>query len=108
MGMVNQYEVHLINLDPTIGHEIKKTRPCLVISPNEMNSSVRTFIIAPMTTKAHDYPTRLGVFFKGKNGWIVLDQICAIDSHRLVKKLGTIDKETIKKVKTVLKEMLVD
>ena len=75
MGMVSQYEVHLINLDPTVGHEIKKTRPCLVISPDEMNHNLSTVIIAPMTTKSHAYPTRVEVNFEKKQGWIVLDQI---------------------------------
>lgn len=75
MGMViKQYEVYLINLDPTIGHEIQKTRPCLVISPDVMNNNISTVIIAPMTTKSHAYPTRVSIKFEGKNGWIVLDQ----------------------------------
>ncbi|MDE6718495.1 MAG: type II toxin-antitoxin system PemK/MazF family toxin [Treponemataceae bacterium] len=108
MGMVNQYEVHLINLDPTIGHEIKKMRPCLVISPNEMNQNLATVIIAPMTTKSHNFPTRVRVNFGGKIGWIVLDQIRTVDKIRLAKKLGSISKKTIEQTKAVLKEMLVD
>ena len=92
MGMVNQYEVHLINLDPTIGHEIKKMRPCLVISPNEMNQNLATIIIAPMTTKSHDFPTRVRVNFGGKIGWIVLDQIRTVDKIRLVKKWAAFQK----------------
>jgi len=103
-----QYEVFLINLDPTIGHEIQKTRPCLVISPDEMNENINTVIIAPMTTKSHEYPTRINVKFQGKNGWIVLDQIRTVDKRRLVKRLGKIDKIVIQKVKDVIKEMLVD
>ena len=91
MGMViRQYEVYLINLDPAIGHEIQKTRPCLVISPDEMNNNIRTVIIAPMTTKSHAYPTRIPVRFDKKSGWIVLDQIRTVDKARLVKKLGKI------------------
>ena len=109
MGMViNQYDVFLITLDPTIGHEIKKTRPCLVISPNEMNHTIRTVIIAPMTTKSRAYPTRAPVQFEGKTGWIVLDQIRTVDNLRLIKKLGSINKKEIFQVKAVIKEMLVD
>lgn len=109
MGVViNQYDVFLINLDPTIGHEIKKTRPCLVISPNEMNHTIRTVIIAPMTTKSRAYPTRIPVQFEGKTGWIVLDQIRTVDSLRLIKKLGSITKKEMVQVKAVIKEMLVD
>jgi len=103
-----QYEVFLINLDPTIGHEIQKTRPCLVVSPDEMNENINTVIIAPMITRSHEYPTRINVKFQGKNGWIVLDQIRTVDKRRLVKRLGKIDKIVIQKVKDVIKEMLVD
>ena len=109
MGMViNRYDVYLVNLDPTVGHEIKKTRPCLVISPDEMNNNISTVIIAPMTTKSHSYPTRIPVKFEGKNGWIVLDQIRTVDNIRLVKRLGQISKKEILAVKKILKEMLVD
>jgi len=106
--VVNQYEVFLVELDPTKGHEIQKTRPCVVVSPNEMNHNIGTIIIAPMTTKSHDFPTRVGLKFDGKQGWIVLDQIRTVDKIRLNKKLGKIEKKEIKKVKQVLKEMLVD
>jgi len=109
MGMViNQYEVYLVDLDPTKGHEIQKKRPCVVISPNEMNHSIGTVIIAPMTTKSHSFPTRIELEFNKKNGWIVLDQIRTIDKLRLVKKLGKIDKKEIIKVKKILQEMLID
>lgn len=108
MGMVSQYEVHLINLNPTVGHEIKKTRPCLIISPDEMNNNLSTVIIAPMTTKSHGYPTRVEIKFGGKHGWIVLDQIRTVDQARLVKKLGVMNQKDIKEVKRVIKEMLVD
>ena len=109
MGMVvNQYNVYLVNLDPTVGHEIKKTRPCLVISPDEMNHNIDTIIVAPMTTKSHSYPTRIPVKFDGKQGWIVLDQIRTVDSIRLVKHLGKIAKKEVSEVKRVIKEMLVD
>ena len=109
MGMVvNQYNVYLVNLDPTVGHEIKKTCPCLVISPDEMNHNIDTIIVAPMTTKSHSYPTRIPVKFEGKQGWIVLDQIRTVDSIRLVKHLGKITKKEVSEVKRVIKEMLVD
>ena len=109
MGMVvNQYNVYLVNLDPTVGHEIKKTRPCLVISPDEMNHNIDTIIVAPMTTKSHSYPTRIPVKLEGKQGWIVLDQIRTVDSIRLVKHLGKITKKEVSEVKRVIKEMLVD
>lgn len=103
-----QYDVYLINLDPIIGHEIHKTRPCIIISPEEMNENLGTVIIAPMTTKSHDYPTRVKVTFQGKMGWIVLDQIRTVDKKRLVKKLGSIDENAIKKVKDIISEMLVE
>ena len=106
--VVNQYNVYLVNLDPTVGHEIKKTRPCLVISPDEMNHNIDTIIIAPMTTKSHSYPTRIPVRFDEKQGWIVLDQIRTVDSIRLVKHLGKITKKEVSEVKRIIKEMLVD
>jgi mRNA interferase MazF len=106
--VVNQYEVHLIDLDPTKGHELQKTRPCLIISPDEMNRNIGTVIIAPMTTKSHNYPTRVELEFQGKNGWIVLDQIRTVDKTRLIKKLGKIEERTIQEVKNVLREMLVE
>ena len=102
---VNRFEVYLVNLDPTVGVEIKKTRPCLVISPDEMNHHVRTTIIAPMTTKGHSYPTRVACRFKGKNGRVVLDQIRAVDRTRLIKKLGRLDDKTATAVLEVLSEM---
>ena len=109
MGMVvNQYNVYLVNLDPTIGHEIKKTRPCLVISPDEMNHNIDTIMIAPMTTKSHAYPTRVQLKFDDKDAWIVLDQIRTVDKIRLVKQLGKITKKEISAVKSIIKEMLVD
>lgn len=105
---IKQYEVYLIKLDPTMGHEIQKTRPCVVISPDEMNRNIQTVIIAPMTTKSHDYPSRIKVRFQGKAGWVVLDQIRTVDNHRLMKRLGTIRDNEIKVVKHTIKEMLVD
>lgn len=105
---ISRYDIYLVNLDPTIGHEIKKTRPCLVISPDEINRNIATVIIAPMTAKSHDYPTRIKTRFDGKTGWIVLDQIRTIDKRRLVKKIGKTGPATISAVKSVIKEMLVD
>ncbi len=106
--VARQYDIVLINLDPTIGHEIKKVRPCLVISPDEMNRNIETVIIAPMTTKGHPYPSRVAVRFKGKDGWIVLDQIRTVDKRRLIKRLGRLGPDTVRDVKAVLQEMLVE
>jgi len=102
---VKRFEVYLINLDPSVGHEIKKLRPCLIISPDEMNKHIKTVIIAPMTTKGRKYPTRINCRFKGKSGQIVLDQIRTVDKIRLTKKLGIINLDTQKKVASVLSEM---
>jgi len=102
---VKRFEVYLINLDPSVGHEIKKLRPCLIISPDEMNRHIKTVIIAPMTTKGREYPTRISCRFKGKSGQIVLDQIRTVDKIRLTKKLGVINLDTQKKVISVLSEM---
>ncbi len=88
---VKRFDVYLINLDPTIGSEIQKTRPCLVVSPDEMNRNIRTVIVAPMTSAKKDYPTRVPCTFKKKQGQVVLDQIRTVDKKRLIKKLGTID-----------------
>ena len=103
--VVNRFDVYLTNLDPTIGSEIQKTRPCLIISPNEMNRHIRTVIVAPMTTVSKDYPTRIACIFKRKKGQIVLDQIRTIDKTRLIKNLGTLDSETQLKVITVLQRL---
>lgn len=103
--MVNRFDVFLANLDPTIGREIKRTRPVLVISPNEMNHHIGTFIVAPMTTKGRLYPTRVPCFFSGKEGQIVLDQIRTVDQARLVKKLGAIDAKTQTAICKILVEM---
>ncbi len=106
MAMVaNRFDVYLTNLDPTVGSEIQKTRPCLIVSPDEMNKHIRTVIVAPMTTAGKDYPTRVACTFKKKKGQIVLDQIRTIDKTRLVKKLGTIDPETQLKVITILQRL---
>jgi len=103
--VANRFDVYLANLDPTVGSKIQKTRPCLVISPDEMNTHIRTVIVAPMTTAGKDYPTRVSCTFKKKKGQIVLDQIRTIDKIRLVKKLGTIDPGTQLKVITTLQRL---
>ena len=106
MGVVaSRFDVFLVNLDTTLGHEIKKTRPCLIISPDELNKHIETIIIAPMTTKGRSYPSRVPVNFQGKKGQIVLDQIRTIDKSRLTRKLGRIEKRTAQKVLDVLAEM---
>ena len=103
--VANRFDVYLTNLDHTVGSEIQKTRPCLVISPDEMNKHICTVIVAPMTTAGKDYPTRVSCTFKRKKGQIVLDQIRTIDKTRLVKKIGTIDPETQLKVITTLQRL---
>lgn len=105
---VNQYEIILVNLDPTIGSEIKKTRPCVVISPNEMNKYLNTIIIAPMTSQSKNYPTRISVKHDNKNGWIVLDQIRTIDKQRIIKYLDRLKEREIENIKKIIKETFVD
>ncbi|MCB0732166.1 MAG: type II toxin-antitoxin system PemK/MazF family toxin [Ignavibacteriae bacterium] len=100
-----RYEVHLVNLDPTIGKVIKKTRPCVIISPNEMNKNISTIIIAPLTSTKRNYPTRVNCQVKGKEGQIVLDQIRTVDKQRLIKKIDTINKRTQLKLHKILHEM---
>ena len=103
--VTNRFDVFLVNQDPTVGHEIKKMRPCLVISPDEMNHHIRTVIVAPMTTKGRAYPTRVPCKFKGKSGQVVLDQLRTVDSVRLTRKLGKISARTGSEVLDVLQEM---
>ena len=102
---VSRFDVYLVNLDPTIGREIKKTRPCLVVSPDEMNRFISTVIMAPMTTKGRSYPTRVPCKFRGRQGLVVLDQLRTVDRARLVKKLGSLDIKTSLLVLDVLAEM---
>ena len=103
--VVKRFDVYLVNLDPTIGSEIQKTRPCLVISPDEMNRNIRTIIIAPMTSAQKEYPTRVSCTFRKKQGQIVLDQVRTIDKARLIQKLGTIDSKTQLDVISVLQRL---
>lgn len=100
-------EVWLISLDPAKGSEIKKTRPCLVISPNEMNEALQTVLVAPMTTTLRTYPTRVTVSFRNKTGQVALDQMRALDRQRLVRKLGLLSTKTVERVSEVLIEMFV-
>lgn len=106
MGMeVKRFDVYLVSLDPTKGREIKKTRPCLIISPNEMNRHISTVIVAPMTSKGNSYPTRIPCQFQGVKGQVVLDQIRTIDKSRMLKKLGSLSRVTQSKVLDSLTEM---
>lgn len=105
---IRQYDIMLVNLDPTIGSEIKKTRPCVVLSPDEMNKHLRTIVIAPMTTSSKNYPTRVEIKHDNKNGWVVLDQVRTIDKQRIIMGLGKLSRPDIKKVKSLIKEMYVD
>jgi mRNA interferase MazF len=109
MGMeVNRFDVYLISLDPTQGHEIKKTRPCLIISPDEMNHYISTVIVASMTSKGRNYPSRVPCTFKGTRGQVVLDQIRTVDKSRLVRKIGKISKPVQQKTLVVLQEMFAE
>lgn len=103
--VTNRFDVFLISLDPTHGSEIRKTRPCLIISPDEMNDHIRTVIVAPMTTKGRPYPSRVPCTFQGKRGQVVLDQIRTVDKTRLVRRLGMISGAVQEKVLDSLQEM---
>lgn len=105
---LNQYNIVLVNLDPTKGSEIKKTRPCLIISPNEMNRNLKTVVIAPMTTASKPYPTRVKILYNKKTGWAVVDQIRTIDKSRVIKSLGSISKKEIENCKNIIRETFVD
>ena len=105
---LKQYQIVLVNLDPTVGSEMKKTRPCVIISPNEINKYLQTIVVAPMTSSSKTYQTRVEINHDNKKGWVVLDQIRTVDRQRIVKLLGNLtDKET-KKVKEILRETYVD
>ena len=105
---LNQYDIVLVNLNPTIGSKIQKTRPCVIISPNEMNRPLRTIVIAPMTTSSKSYPSRIEIKHNEKIGWIVIDQIRTVDKQRIIKVLGRMTKPEIKEVKLIIKETFVD
>ena len=102
---VRRFDIVLVNLDPTVGSEISRTRPCLVVSPDEMNRHVRTVIVAPMTTTTRPYPTRVSIRFQRKDGQVALDQLRTVDKARLIRRLGTARRETATAVADVLVEM---
>lgn len=106
--VIHRYEIYLVSLDPALGHEIRKSRPCVILSPDEMNAHIATVLISPMTTKSHPYPSRVPVTFQNTPGWIVLDQIRAVDKRRLRKRLGSLESKAISQVKAVIQEMLVE
>lgn len=106
--MIRQYDIFVVALDPTLGAEMQKTRPCVVLSPDEMNRSLRTVQIAPMTTNLQPYPWRVPIAFQGKKGMVVLDQIRTVDKRRLLKKAGQARPGVVAQVKKVIQEMLVD
>ena len=103
--MVARFDVYLVNLDPTVGSEIRKTRPCVIISPDEMNAHIRTVIVAPMTTKGRPYPTRVECRFEGKDGQVVLDQIRTVDKVRLLKRMGRLSGSAQDTIIRALSEM---
>lgn len=103
-----QYQIVLVNLDPTRGSEIQKTRPCIIISPNELNKYLKTIVIAPMTSSSKNYPTRIEINHDKKTGWIVIDQIRTVDKVRVVKVLGNLTEKDCKKVKDILRATFVD
>lgn len=105
---LNQYEIVLVNLDPTVGSEIKKIRPCVVLSPNVLNKFLSTIVVGPMTTNARKYPTRVPVKANDKNGMIAIDQIRTIDKIRIIKTFGRLNEKEIKKCKEIIKETFVD
>jgi len=105
---LKQYQIVLVNLDPTLGSEIKKTRPCVIVSPDEMNKYLQTVVVAPMTSSSKSYPTRIEVNHNKTKGWVVIDQIRTIDRQRIIKVLGALVENEIKKTKAVIKETFVD
>ena len=105
---LNQYEIVLVDLNPTIGSEMNKTRPCVIISPDDMNHFLNTVTIAPLTSSSKNYPSRIETNVNSKKGWIALDQIKTIDKQRIIKKFEKLNNKEILKLKSVIKEMFVD
>ena len=105
---IRQYDIVLVNLDPTIGSEMKKTRPCIIISPDEMNKYLQTIVIAPLTSTSKSYPTRVEIKQEKSKGWIVLDQVRSIDRVRVIRNLGVLTAMEIQKTKAVIRETYVD
>lgn len=108
MAIYKQYQVVIVNLDPTIGSEIKKKRPCLIVSPNEINTQLATIVVCPITSQSKNYPTRVSFELDGQTNWVVIDQIRTIDKSRVTKSIGNLDFETIEQIKAVVKETYVD
>jgi mRNA interferase MazF len=106
--IAQQYNVFIVNLDPKVGSEIKKTRPCVIISPDEMNKYLNTVVIAPITSQSKDYPTRIKINLEGQENWVVIDQIRTIDKSRLTKKIGLLSQKETDSIKQVIKETFVD
>jgi len=105
---IKQYQIVLVNLDPTLGSEIQKTRPCVIVSPNEINDNLRTVVIAPMTSASRKYPTRVKVKHNSQEGWVVIDQIRTIDKIRIAKIFGSLTEKEIQECKRVIRETFVD
>ena len=105
---LKQYFIVLVNLDPTVGNEIKKNRPCVIISPDEINKFLNTIVVAPMTTNIKKYPTRIEVKHDNKKGMIAIDQIRTIDKSRIIKKFDQLSKSEIQKCKDIIRETFVD
>lgn len=103
-----QYEIVVVNLDPTVGSEIKKKRPCVIVSPNEMNEHLAKIVVCPITSQSKNYPTRVKFDLEGQTNWLVIDQIRTIDKIRITKTIGHLDDETIPRVKSVIRETFVD
>jgi mRNA interferase MazF len=106
--VVRRFDVFLVSLDPSVGREIRTTRPCLVVSPDEMNRHIATVIVAPMTTKGRPYPTRVACQFQGKRGQVVLDQLRTVDKRRLVRRLGRLSPDTQERVLAALAELFAE
>jgi mRNA interferase MazF len=106
--IAQQYDVFIVNLDPTVGSEIKKTRPCVIISPDEMNKYLDTVVIAPITSQSENYPTRIRIDLEGQENWVVIDQIRTIEISRLTKKIGRLGQKETASIKHVIKETFVD
>ncbi|HRY98110.1 MAG TPA: type II toxin-antitoxin system PemK/MazF family toxin [Bacteroidales bacterium] len=106
--IVQQYEVFIVNLDPTVGSEIKKTRPCVIISPDEMNRHLDTVVVSPVTSHSRKYPSRVLISLDGNENWVVIDQIRTIDKSRLIKRIGSLSSKEISSIKRVIKEVFVD
>lgn len=105
---MRQYQIVLVNLDPTQGSEINKTRPCVIVSPNEMNKYLQTIVVAPMTTNSRPYPTRVEVKHNNTKGWVVLDQLRSVDRTRIVKIFDSLTEKEIARIKAVIQETYVD